>query len=169
MVVALLRRFPRPVYRPKKPWPWLPNADHPDYTVLAADLRAVHEKLMPTFTAADEAALRAQNSFRRAQVTLILGGAVIAILGSLQAALGDDVTWPSVIQLTVGAGLTIVAGMHTKLGSQQAYLKERLAAERLRGEAFLFLGRIGYPADLSEASARLEDRVKEIHAEATDG
>ena len=101
-------------------------------------------------------------------MTLILGGAVIAILGSLQAALGDTVTWPSVAQLVVGAILTGVGTMQTKLATQQRYLRERLVAERLRSEAFLFLGRIGYPAGADAARAQLVARVTEIQAEPAD-
>jgi hypothetical protein len=161
---ALLRRFPNPLYRPE-PWPWLPDAGDERYTALSEDLAAIHEHLMPAFQDADFAALRAQNAFRGAQVTLILGGAVIAILGSLQAALGDSVTWPSIVQLVVGGALTVVGTGQTKLGTQQRYLRRRLVAERLRGEAFLFLGRIGYPADPAEAHAKLQARAAEIRAE----
>jgi acyl dehydratase len=161
VALALLKRFPNPRYRPK-PWRWLPEAGDPKYAALSDDLAAVHEDLMPAFKTADFAALRAQNRFRGAQVTLILGGAVIAILGSLQAALGDTVTWPSVAQLVVGGALTAVGTMQTRLGSQQRYLRQRLVAERLRSEAFLFLGRINYPADPAAARTKLVARVKEI-------
>jgi hypothetical protein len=164
---ALLRRFPTPLYSPDV-WPWLPAANDAKYAALADDLAAVHADLMPAFERRDTAALRAQNAFRGAQVTLILGGAVIAILGSLQAALGDAVTWPSVAQLTVGAVLTGVGTMQTKLATQQRYLRERLVAERLRSEAFLFLGRIGYPAEADAARAQLIERVAEIQVEPAD-
>lgn len=164
MALELVKRFPNPVYRPAD-LPWLPAADDQHYRALWEDLKAVHEDLMPTFKTADRAALRAQNAFRGAQVTLILGGAVIAILGSLQAALGDSVTWPSVAQLVVGGVLTWVGSMQTKLETQQRYLKQRLVAERLRGEAFLFLGRIGYPADLDPARMQLAARVTQIAEE----
>ena len=164
MALALLRRFPNPLYRPE-PWPWLPRAEDQRYTALSEDLVVVHADLRPAFEDADFGALRAQNAFRGAQVTLILGGAVIAILGSLQAALGDTVTWPSVAQLVVGGTLTAVGTMQTRLGTQQRYLRQRLVAERLRSEAFLFLGRIGYPADLAAARTQLVARVAEIQKE----
>ena len=164
MDLELLRRFPNPAYEPPK-WQWLPAADDEAYGPLSKDLAVVHADLMPAFKTSDEGALRAQNAFRGAQVTLILGGAMIAILGSLQAALGDSVTWPSVLQLVVGGVLTRVGARQTKLGTQQRYLRQRLVAERLRGEAFLFLGRIGYPADLDEARKQLVARVDELAEE----
>jgi hypothetical protein len=166
MALALLRRFPNPLYRPKV-WPWIPDADDVRYAVLSVDLVAIHEDLVPAFQDADFAALRAQNAFRGAQVMLILGGAVVAILGSLQAGLGDTVTWPSIAQLVVGATLTGIGAMQTRLGAQQRYLRRRLVAERLRSEAFLFLGRIGYPTDAGAARAHLVARVGEIRAEST--
>jgi hypothetical protein len=162
MAVALVRRFPNPLYRPLSV-SWLPNAGEERYAALAAELAAVHDELMPAFTRADVAALRAQNRFRGAQVALILGGASIAILGSLQAALGDAATWPSIAQLVVGAVLTGVGAMQSKLSTQQRYLKQRLVAESLRGEAFLFLGSIGYPVgDEGARRALLAQRIAEI-------
>lgn len=140
----------------------MPDADDERYSALSADLAAVHEALMPEFEEADFAALRAQNAFRGAQVMLILGGATIAILGSLQAALGDVVTWPSIVQLVLGAALTGVGAMQTRLATQQRYLRQRLVAERLRSEAFRFLSRIDYPADAAAARTRLVARVTEI-------
>jgi hypothetical protein len=163
MALALLRRFPNPAYRPSHRR-WLPDADDEHSSALSADLTAVHEALMPAFEEADFAALRAQNAFRGAQVTLILGGATIAILGSLQAALGDAVTWPSIVQLVLGAALTGVGAMQTRLGTQQRYLRQRLVAERLRSEAFRFLGRIDYPSDAVAARTHLVARVTEIQA-----
>jgi hypothetical protein len=167
MALALLSRFPNLLYRPKT-WVWLPKADDGRFAALSDDLAALHAELMPAYEDADFAALRAQNAFRGAQVTLILGGAVIAILGSLQAAFGDTATWPSIAQLVAGASLTAIGTMQTKLGTQQRYLRERLVAERLRGEAFVFLGRIGYPDDAEAARRQLVARVVEIRAEPAD-
>src|SRR4051795_3931485 len=59
--LALLRRFPNPLYRPKV-WPWLPEADDERYTALSEDLVVIHAELMPAFRDADFGALRAQNA-----------------------------------------------------------------------------------------------------------
>jgi hypothetical protein len=159
MALALLRRFPNPLYRAESV-PWLPDAAR--FPALAAELTVLGDELVPAFERADLAALQAQNRFRGAQVALILGGALIAILGSLQAALGDSVPWPSIVQLAVGAVLAWVGAKQRRPRTQQRYLEQRLIAERLRAEAFLFLGGVGYPPGADAQRARLAERVREI-------
>jgi hypothetical protein len=120
---------------------------------------------MPAFGRLDEAASRAQNTFRLERLALIFGGAVATSLGAVQASVGGGVAALALIQATLAGGLSIVAFVAGARRSQQAYLTSRLKAERLRGEYFLFLVRHGPYADEGGRTAALAARVEEIEAE----
>jgi 4-amino-4-deoxy-L-arabinose transferase-like glycosyltransferase len=163
---ALVRRFPAVPFTPAS-LPVLP-ADVPGTAAsLEGDAQAVREMLEPAFELADTAALRAQNRFRLVQVVVIGLGALAAIFGAVQSGVGDDAHWPGVVQ-AVAAGIAgAVALWRASYRAQRVYLDQRLCAERLRGEAFLLLGRVGYPADDAAAHEHLRRRVAQIVSEST--
>ena len=64
----------------------------------------------------------------------------------------------------LAAGLAAVALRARALKAQERYFTNRLKAETLRGEYFLFLGRIGPYADDRHRAQRLIHRVAEVKA-----
>src|SRR4051794_26657918 len=86
MTTALVRRFPR--FRLRPPMTRLVPPDAPDrFPLLAADLEVVAAEVQPAFERNDARALIAQNTYRGLQVLIIAGGAAVAVLAALQAAL----------------------------------------------------------------------------------
>jgi hypothetical protein len=148
---------------------WKPRDDAlvpPDiqskYPALASDFAILDEELMPRFHELDNQALKAQNQFRLEQLVLIVGGAIAAILGGLQGAF-TNTPWPGFIEALLGVVLTVVAVRTREVRAQRRYLVSRVKAERLRGEYFLFLGRVGGYADIDGRNRRLAERVVEIY------
>jgi hypothetical protein len=167
MKPAFLASLPRPRWRPGERYPLVPPEVRDASPALEEDFDVLERELLPDFYEFDEAALRAQNSFRLGQLFIIVGGAVATALGLVQAALGGGVTEIGVAEAvtagTLAAAVTYVRGQH----AQREYFTNRLKAERLRGEYFLFLGCVApYDADRSEErSRRLRDEVSKIAAE----
>jgi len=163
---ALARRFPAVPFSAAS-LPVLPAEVPGTGSPLEADAQGVRELLEPAFELADTTALRAQNRFRLMQVVVIGLGALAAIFGAVQSGVGDDAHWPGAVQ-AVAAGIAgTVVLRRASYRAQRVYLDQRLSAERLRGEAFLFLGRVGYPADDAAAREHLRRRVDQIVSEST--
>ena len=116
---------------------------------------------MPGFRALDSEALATQNQFRLEQFLLIMGGILATLLGVLQTALAAA-RWPGIAESILASVLAALAMRSRTLNAQQRYLTTRLRAETLRGEYFLFLGRIGDYADEATRTQRLKRRVDEI-------
>jgi Protein of unknown function (DUF4231) len=155
------------VLRPKLRWhapprtPLVKDDVRAAAPALGADLDALDRVLLPDYYDFDESAQRAQNTFRLGQVLIIAGGATATALGAVQAALGGGVAWLGIAGAIIAGALTggvaYVRGQH----AQQDYFTDRLKAERLRSEYFLFLGRLA-PYDAAsddERVARLRERV----------
>jgi hypothetical protein len=166
---ALLKRFPRFFWNPpvNDKWPddWpVVSAEQPgQYPALAGDLRVWLDELEPRFRTLDHQAQVQQNQFWRQNVALIAGGLLATSLGAVQAAVGGGVVALAVIQaLLTGllAGLTVL--MRSRR-AQRGYLTDRLKAEQIKSEYFLFLARAGeYAAD--GRTARLKHRVGVIES-----
>ncbi len=120
----------------------------------AADFQILDEHLLPVFLELDAEALRAQNDFRMEQLILIGGGLVATVLGALHMAFGlgtaaDAGTGLPVTGAWAWAGAVVSAVVATvtararDLRNQDVYRTSRLKAELLRGEFYLFLGRVG--------------------------
>lgn len=84
MTVALLNRFPR-LRAPSDSRPVIPPDKRDAYPELAEDFAALDDQVAKVFTEYDEAALREQNRYRRQQVLILLGSALLTGLGGLQA------------------------------------------------------------------------------------
>src|SRR5262245_59780969 len=138
MLPALVRRFPKLVWRAQPTAAPVPETDRAEYGELTRDFELLDRLLVPTFGRYDARALKAQNQFRRQQIVLIPGSAVATILGVLQAASIDG----SAFAWTEAALAGLLAPVAARTGrAQRTYLSSRLKAERLRSEYFVFLAR----------------------------
>jgi hypothetical protein len=141
-----------------------------EYPSLTADLEMAKELLNPAFERADAVALRFQRRFRAGELTLILGAVVAIALGAIAAANlpGAGQTGEEALNIwaLAEAILTSLLGFLTfvvlRLRWHQRWLRQRTIAESLRGEQFLFLGRVGVYADSRDKRRTLEARVLEI-------
>jgi hypothetical protein len=161
--VVLFKRLPKLRFKPlekKEVIPVEAQAQCPD---LAADLATLESELMPYFRELDASALRFQNQFRLYQVTLIFGGALATILGALHASLASGAgTWIGISEAVLAAVLSGVAVRSQTTRAHERYSTDRLKAERLRSEYFLFLGRVGTYSDERERLPQLIRRIGEV-------
>jgi len=164
MSIALFKRLPRLFWEPKKDVQVLPLEIQSQYTDFQADFDILEKKLMPYFRDFDNEALRAQNQFRRQQVTMIAGGVIAATLGAIQAAF-SEASWPGMAEAALTAFLTMVAFFVRELDAQKKYFSNRLKAETLRGEYFRFLGRLSEYAGDADREANLIRRIADIESE----
>lgn len=144
--LVLFKRWPYLRWRPKEGEQIVPPEAKANCPAFADDFELLERELMPHFRELDNEALRAQNQFRLEQVALIFGGALATALGAVQAALTNAV-WPGIVEAALAAGLAAVALRARALKAQEHYFTNRLKAETLRGEYFLFLGQVGRYAD----------------------
>ena len=158
--MALFKRLPQLRWKPPEDQEIIPLDARKHCPELATDFDTLAKELMPHFRELDAKALRLQNEFRLEQVLLILGGTLATILGVLQASLGA--VWSGIIESVLAAVLSAIAMRAKTMRAQQGYFTERLKAEKLRAEYFLFLGRIGNYAEGPERLAQLIRRVAEI-------
>jgi hypothetical protein len=98
---------------------------------------------------------------------VIVGGAAATSLGAVQAALGGGVPVIGITEAVLAGALAASVTYVRARQAQREYFTTRLKAERLRGEYFLFLGRV-HPYDLDDAKERvlrLREQVNKIVAE----
>lgn len=158
--MVLFKRLPKLRWKPPEKEELVPieaQARRPD---LAADFATLESELMPYFRELDANALRLQNQFRLRQVTLIFGGALATILGALHANLAS--AWIGISETVLAAVLSGVAVRSLTARAHERYSSDRLKAEKLRSEYFLFLGRIGTYLDERERLPQLIRRVGEV-------
>jgi hypothetical protein len=96
----------------------------------------------PVFTEYDLAALRDQNAYRRQQVLIFIGSALLTGMGGLQAVFPGQ-RWPGVVLAVLGGLLAASTRAAGEQSLQRDYLEARVKAERLRGLHFLYLARSG--------------------------
>lgn len=140
-----------------------------DYPALEADLEIVRRALEPSFKRADAAALRFQRLFRLSELTLIFGAVAATTLGAIAVASSSTLEpagetgnlWgmtETLLTFALGALAFVVQRLHW----HERWLRQRTVAETLRGEQFLFLGRVGPYGETGDAARLLEARVLEI-------
>lgn len=167
MKPAFLAPRPRFFWRAGEHYPLVSTELRAASPALGGDFDVLDHEVLPDFYELDEGALRAQNAFRLGQLLVLLGGALATSLGAVQAALGGGVAEIGIVEALVGgllaAGVAYVRGRQ----AQREYFTTRLKAEQLRGEYFLFLGRVPpYDCDDdSERLRRLREQVSKIGAE----
>lgn len=162
--ITLFKRLPKLVWRPKENEQIISLEDQGKFPGFKDDFEILERELMPYFRQLDNEALRAQNQFRRQQIILIAGGVVATTLGAIQAA-HAKATWPGVAEAVVAAFLTMVSFIAGEVDAQKKYFSDRLKAETLRAEYFLFLGRLGNYANEANRVQNLIRRVADIESE----
>jgi len=134
------------------------------YLSFANDFATLDQELIPFFRDFDNEALRSQNAYRGMYVILILGSALVTILGIAQIAF-IDTSWLGIVGSGVALVLGVVTTMSSRFNYQKRYLDARLAAERLRAEYFLFLGRFDPYGHDQDRIQQLRKRVADIKVE----
>lgn len=145
MALPLFARVPS-LRSPRSSPPVIPDETRQAYPTLSTDFAVLDRVVGPAFHESDRAALRHQNSYRRQQVTILVGSVVASGLGGLQALLTDQ-RWPGAVLALLGVALAASSRATSESDSQNEYLVERVKAERLRALHFRFLSRTGQYAD----------------------
>jgi hypothetical protein len=159
--IALFKRLPMLLWRPKIDEQIVQLKTQEQYPDFKADFDTLERKLMPYFRDLDNKSLRAQNQFRLQQIVLILGGVLATTLGAIQAAYTKE-RWPGITEAVVAAFLTLVSVFAREFDVQKKYFTDRLKAETLRAEYFLFLGRLGDYGNDADRERNLIRRVADI-------
>jgi hypothetical protein len=138
---TLLRRLPS-LRAPAASDPVLPADGATRYPALADDIAVLEAVVGPAFAESDRTALSEQNRYRRQQVVLTLGAALLSGLGGLQAVVPDQ-RWPGLLLIVLGLALTSVGHAVGELKTFERFLDERIKAERFRAMHFRYLSRTG--------------------------
>jgi hypothetical protein len=162
--LKLFKRFPRLIWKEGEKQHIIDSGVQGQYPDLAADFAVLDKQLMPYFWELDAEALRAQNQFWLEQVFLIIFTAIVTILGAIQVARPNN-KLPGIVQAVLSGILGIVIFSARSLKTHESYFTNRLKAEGLRGEYFMFLGRaVAYSND-TDRVPNLIRRVADIRAE----
>jgi F0F1-type ATP synthase assembly protein I len=163
-MIVLFKRLPILFWKPKINEQIVPPDERKETSALEDDFKTLEERLMDNFRRLDNEALRAQNNFRWQQIILIVGSLLASTLGAIRAAMPETAPWPGVVEALIAAMLAAVAVIAKQTESQKKYFSNRLKAETLRGEYFLFLGRLGEYKDGASRVRNLIRRVAEIES-----
>ncbi len=140
-MIDLLNRFPSR-RRARQFWPAIPEDERAAYPALADDFAVLDEVVAEPFRRLDLAALRQQYRYRRQQVFVLLGSALISGFAALQAVLPAE-SWPGIVVAVLGFALAGSSLAAKELGMLPEFLAARIRAERLRALHFQFLSRTG--------------------------
>lgn len=157
----LLARFPK-LRAPKVSWPVIPAEKRIAYPALADDFAFLDLEVAPAFEHYDKAALRDQNRYRRQQVLIFTGSALLTGLGGLQAVFPGQ-RWPGIALALLGIVLATSTRMAGEQSMQTDYLDARVRTERLRGLHFEYLAKAGKFAG-ADREAELRTAVLAIRA-----
>lgn len=161
--IPLFKRFPKfhVAYHEEDIVPLSSRQHYPAFT---DDFTLLDAELIPFFRDFDRQALKSQNAYRWNSLILIISSALITIIGIMQIAF-IDTSWIGI----VGSVIALVAAVETTIASrfqdQKRYLNARLAAERLRGEYFFFLGRFDPYMHEHDRLQKLQARIATIKME----
>lgn len=149
----------RPRFRPViKQIPLVKNRSK--YPSLATDFQILEEILLASYYKHDQEAIRLQNAYWWTYVILIVGGACATIFGILQLAFA--VEGFGIVGAIVAAFLGCTTIALNSFHYQERYMNNRLAAEELRSEYFLFLGRLDHYEQSQNCVETLKKRVLTI-------
>jgi len=160
--MELFRRFPKFHLLPSKE-EIVPRAERSRYPAFTEDFEALEKELLPSFQEFDNKALSRQNRYRWMYVILIFGGAAVTILGIIQLAF-ITISWIGITEAVVAGLLGLATAGLQRFKDHERYLNARLAAERLRSEYFLFLGRCGQYTNEQDRIQKLIQHVVDIKA-----
>ncbi|HEY1352570.1 MAG TPA: DUF4231 domain-containing protein [Ktedonobacteraceae bacterium] len=159
----LFKRFPkfRPLAHGSEPL--VSPHEQEKFAGFADDFLILDEVLVPAYVRLDQEAIVRQNAYRWMYVILVFGGALATILGVARLEFAvEAIGLAGALAAAVAGGIALTL---QALHYHGRYLNARLAAEQLRGEYFLFLGRIGPYADEATRAAHLKNRVASIKHE----
>ena len=161
--MELFKRFPNFRPLPHEAQQLVPLDERKSYPTLSKDFETLDKELMPSFRELDNEALSRQNRYRWMYIILIFGGATTTILGVVQLAF-ITISWIGIIGAIVAGIVALATTMLQTFKDHEHYLNARLAAERLRSEYFLFLGRCGQYANEQDRLQNLLQNVANITA-----
>ncbi len=159
--MELFKRFPSLCQHTPVSEPIVSAEIQKKYPAFSEDFEFLEKRLMRHFHEFDNEALNAQRRFRREQIALIIGGALATIAGVLQATF-TGLLWFGIIEGILATLLAILTHLSKRLKAQEDYFTNRLKAEALRSEYFLFLGRIDHYVDNNDRYQQLILRVANI-------
>ena len=152
---ALTRHLPQLWGAPAQ-HPILSAADRRRFPELADDFEVLGAELEEPFVHYDRGALAGQNRFRLLHLLLIAGGAAATALGALQCAAHGGKLWLGISEAVI-AGLLAPLAISARSGrAHRAYFTNRLKAERLRSEYFVFLVGAGEYSEIDDGRRRVE-------------
>jgi hypothetical protein len=163
--MVLFKRLPKLWWKQPADEDVVPSQARQGASEFAGDFDILERELAPHFRQLNANALRLQNQFRLDQVLLIFGGALATVLGALHASLSSAAGWMAICESILAAGLSAVALHSQTTRAQERYFTDRLKAETLRAEYFLFLGRVGPYADEQQRLPHLIRRIAEVKTE----
>ena len=163
---ALLQRFPVPWKRLTPDYPLVSSLLRADLPMLEDELAYLDREIVPRFRKIDYAAVRAQHSFRLAGVALIIGGAIATSLGAAQTAAGGGSLGVGIAEAVVAAAVAGITVYARGRRFQQTYLNNRVAAERMKSQYYLYITRAGIYGvdDEAERNRRLRGALDKIEA-----
>ncbi len=170
----LFKRLPTvPLFwRPKSQQNFVESDIQNYYPLLNEDFNLLEKELMPLYRKLDNKALEMQNHFRFYQVLLIVGGALTSVLAVVLLVFIDNIPVAetlSILGVICAGALTAFARAGYRSNAQKLYFTNRLAAEILRSEYFLFLGQIGYYNDDQNRRRNLLLRLADVEKIAKGG
>jgi hypothetical protein len=146
---ALTRYLPQLWGAPEQ-YPIVPVGEQERFPNLQHEFELLRDDVGEAFLDLDRAALAGQNRFRLINLLLIVGAAAATALGAVQAAAQGGKFWLGIAEAIL-AGLLAPLAISARSGrAHRAYFTNRLKAERLRGEYFVFLVRAGEYHGLDE-------------------
>ena len=107
------------------------------YPLLAEDFAILDAEVAQAFWGYYIEAMQTQNRYRRQQVVVLLGSALVTGLGGLQAVFPDR-RWPGLVLAVLGVAIGGFSQAFKDLDMKTGYLDARVKAERLRALHFLF-------------------------------
>jgi uncharacterized protein YjbI with pentapeptide repeats len=148
----------------------VPVSAQRDYPALSEDFRLLDQRLVPelaSFNARATAVARSLRSWRGLVVAFAAAAVALAAAFDYPFVFGqmpepDGIAWAAAAVLGVAALLTgsLLLPAYRRMGERRSALQR--AADRLRAEYFLFMGRIGGYADPGQRRKILEERIKTI-------
>ncbi|GAC1407297.1 MAG: hypothetical protein NVSMB49_27190 [Ktedonobacteraceae bacterium] len=159
--MVVFKRFPKFNPLPREEQHLVPPKERGNYSSFAADFVTLDEILMPTFRELDNAALVQQNRYRWTYIILIFGGSLATIFGIVQIAF-QNADWPGIAGAIIATILVVTTTASRSFNNHERYLDTRLAAEKLRGTYFLFLGRYHPYEDEQTRAEHLQHHVEDI-------
>ncbi|GAC1376776.1 MAG: hypothetical protein NVS2B12_35180 [Ktedonobacteraceae bacterium] len=159
--MKLFKRLPSIRWRPRPEEPFISLEEQSKYPDLIDDFVLLNDELMPHFYDLDRRALQSQNQFWLEQLFLLVGSALATILGAIQIATIAS-TLPGVLETVITILLAAITYRVRAFNAQKNYFTNRLAAETLRSEYYLFLGRVDSYANEQSRHRNLISRVNQI-------